>query len=243
MTSLFNNAYSRDDIAYGLEPSASLEEALKQYGRVDAKARRRALDLAAGAGRDTLALAGAGYQVDAVDLSEEGLKRIEQRAEERATRELIETHHQDAREFVIEPDAYDFVIGTTMLDHIPSGDADALFESMVRGLSDRGTLFIEVHSTSDPACDVFPGSQNTEPVSETASAVVNYFPPGRLALMALQSSRSLRILQYEERLEWDYTHGGEHQHGKAILLATLDSHFPSWYGQPAAFPRQVDAAS
>jgi hypothetical protein len=38
-------------------------------------------------------------------------------------------------------------------------------------------------------------------------------------------------------LEWDYTHGPEHLHGKAVLLAVRDGWHPDWYGQPAAFPK------
>jgi hypothetical protein len=97
-------------------------------------------------------------------------------------------------------------------------------------------LYIEVHTCDDPGC-VAPDSNDPDaPVSETAEWVVNYFPRSELVRMAAQQKR-LRVLRYEERYEWDYTHGAEHKHGKAVLLATTIGHDASWFGHPIAFPR------
>ena len=75
-TDPFFEPYDRDRIAYGDVPSAPLEAYLHQ---VDCSG--RAIDLGAGAGRDTIALAKAGFEVLAIDLSERGAERIRQRAE------------------------------------------------------------------------------------------------------------------------------------------------------------------
>ena len=76
-------------------------------------------------------------------------------------------------------------------------------------------------------------------MSETADAVINYFEPNQLLNLACDAEADLRVLPYEERLEWDYTHGPEHLHGKAILLATRRGFHPEWYGQPPAFKRRM----
>ena len=46
----------------------------------------RALDVACGAGRNSIFLAQAGYQVDAIDISPEGLKQAREKAEHQSVR-------------------------------------------------------------------------------------------------------------------------------------------------------------
>jgi cyclopropane fatty-acyl-phospholipid synthase-like methyltransferase len=234
----FFNAYDRDEIAYGLTPSASLAAYLEQFSRDGLDGGARALDLGAGAGRDTLAMAKAGFHVTSVDISERGLQRIVERAEQFGVGDRVTTQVADVRKFTMPANHYDVVIGTTVLDHVPAADAKVVWSSMVGSLCDQGVLFAEVHTTEDPGSPVAPGCDSEAPVSETAGAVVNYFSPNQLASWALEPQSKLRILNYEERLEWDYTHGAEHMHGKAILLAVRSGYHPNWYGQPAAFPRQ-----
>ncbi|TWT56417.1 class I SAM-dependent methyltransferase [Allorhodopirellula solitaria] len=235
-TDYFFDAYNRDEIAYGTDPSACLAAYLKQTAG-GGPARRRAIDLGAGAGRDTLALAAAGYEVESVDLSERGLARIEERASERDLGDRVRTRLADVRQVDFPAGHYDAVIATTVLDHIPAKDAELVWQRMCDSLNATGMLYVHVHTTEDPGSDQSPGNASPEPVSETAGAVVNYFRPNQLAALAVRESSKLRILRYEERLEWDYTHGPEHQHGKAILLAVRSGFHPPWFGQPAAFPR------
>ncbi|TWU15789.1 class I SAM-dependent methyltransferase [Allorhodopirellula heiligendammensis] len=233
----FFDAYDRDDIAYGTDPSGSLAAYLDQTAG-HARGAGRAIDLGAGAGRDTLALAAAGYAVESVDLSERGLARIAERAAERGLTDRIRTRMADVCHVDFPPSHYDAVIATTVLDHISAAAAEQVWQRMCDALSATGFLYVQVHTTEDPGSDQPPGNASSEPVSETAGAVINYFRPNQLAAMAVRESSNLRILRYEERLEWDYTHGPEHQHGKAVLLAVRAGFHPHWYGQPAAFPRR-----
>ena len=228
----FFEPYDRDEIAYGDRPSAALEAYLSQ-----ASCDGLALDLGAGAGRDTLALAAAGFEVTAVDMSQRGLDRIKQRAATQGVAQRVATKQADVRKFDFPCDKFNAIVATTVLDHIPSADAAKVWESMVGALTDQGMLYVEVHTTEDPGSDQQPGCDRDAPVSETAGAVVNYFQPNQLAAWATDPKFDLRILRYEERLEWDYTHGPEHLHGKAVLLAVRANHHFDWYGQPAAFPR------
>ena len=229
----FYEPYNRDEIAYGDVPSAPLAAYLQQVaGGGDA------LDMGAGAGRDTLALAKAGFRVTTVDLSQRGAERILQRAQAEGVAERITPRVADVRDFAIEPNAWDVICATTVLDHIPASAAERVWQRMVRGLRDGGVMYVEVHSTEDPGSDVSPGRESTAPASETAAAVINYFAPNQLASWAIDANSALRVLHYEERLEWDYTHGPEHLHGKAILLAVKAGAHPPWFGAPPAFPRR-----
>ncbi|MEL6107326.1 MAG: class I SAM-dependent methyltransferase [Planctomycetota bacterium] len=231
----FFEAYDREDIAYGDVPSAPLAAYLSQV-----PCSGQALDLGAGAGRDTIALAKAGLDVTAVDLSARGAERIQQRARHADVANHVTTVVADAREFQIDHRSYDLICATTVLDHIPADDARKLWQRITAGLRPGGALYVEVHSVEDPGSNEPPGCDSDAPVSETADAVVNYFRANQLAGWAIEPDASLRILRYEERQEWDYTHGDEHLHGKAILMAVKSSSYPPWFGQPAAFPKRVD---
>jgi cyclopropane fatty-acyl-phospholipid synthase-like methyltransferase len=229
----FFEPYDREDIAYGDQPSAALAAYLQQIGGSG-----EALDLGAGAGRDTIALAAAGYRVTAVDLSLRGLSRIRQRAADAGLSQLVETCAADVREVEMPQLKFSAIVATTVLDHLPPADAEVVWQKMTAAVSDRGFLYVQVHTTEDPGSDREPGVSRDAPISETAAAVINYFSPNQLAVWAADPESGLRILRYEERLEWDYTHGPEHLHGKAVLLAVREGYYPDWYGQPAAFPRQ-----
>lgn len=228
----FFEPYDRDEIAYGDEPSRAIAAFLHQVGSGGV-----AIDLGAGAGRDTIALAAAGYRVTAVDLSERGLDRIRERAENAGVLHHVSTRQADVREIDMPAKSFDAIIATTVLDHIPAADAKDVWQRMCDALTDRGVLFVEVHTSEDPGSDQYPGRDSDAPVSETAGAVINYFAPNQLVAWAVAASSKLRVLQYEERQEWDYTHGPEHLHGKAILLAVRSDYYPSWLGQTSAFPR------
>lgn len=235
----FFEPYDRDDIAYGCVPSAAVQAYLEQLQTASGDQELgvgEALDLGAGAGRDSLALARAGFQVTAVDLSPRGMERIVQRAAELNLSDRIRPHVGDVREFPFRQANYAAIVATTVLDHIPADDARVVWANMIDSLAPDGFLFAEVHTTEDPGSDQMPGVASDAPVSETAEAVINYFAPNQLVRWATESN--LRVLRYEERLEWDYTHGAEHLHGKAILLAVHEGYHPPWYGQPAAFPRR-----
>ena len=74
---LFDSPYSRTEPAYGNRPSSPLAAFLNQTGNQGI-----AFDLGAGAGRDSMAMAAAGYRVHCFGLSAIGLMRIEQQADE-----------------------------------------------------------------------------------------------------------------------------------------------------------------
>lgn len=231
---LFFEAYDREDVAYGLQPSAELATYLAQV-----KPRGEAIDLGAGAGRDTLALAKAGLNVRAVDLSDRGLDRVVERAKRMRVLDRVKTIVGDAREVDLPANTFSVLVATTVLCHLSEDDGLELWKRMAAAIDDSGMIYAEVHTTEDPGSDESPGRENRNPVSETASAVIHYFRPGELLRWAMHSP-SLRVLRYEERLEWDYTHGTPHQHGKAILVAVRQGFYPPWYGHPIAFAKRSD---
>lgn len=70
----------------------------------------RALDVATGGGRNALFLAERGYAVDAIDVSEEGLRIARERAEERGLADRIEFVRADVEEYDLPREAYDAIV-------------------------------------------------------------------------------------------------------------------------------------
>jgi 2-polyprenyl-3-methyl-5-hydroxy-6-metoxy-1,4-benzoquinol methylase len=75
----WNQRYAEDSYQKN-NPVTLLEDWLQKLPR------GRVLDVACGAGRNSLFLAQAGYQVDAIDISPEGLKQAEEKAAETGRR-------------------------------------------------------------------------------------------------------------------------------------------------------------
>jgi SAM-dependent methyltransferase len=69
----------------------------------------RALDVATGTGRNAVFLAEAGYDVDAIDQSREGLRITRERAEQRGITDRLSLVHADAKEYDYPESRYDVV--------------------------------------------------------------------------------------------------------------------------------------
>jgi len=104
----------------------------------------RALDVATGTGRNAIYLADAGYSVDALDASREGLAIVRARAEERGLRDRIETVQGDVSTYGFPTETYALV--TLSFFHTLDRLAD-LRESLAPG----GYLFVEGHLRSSDA--------------------------------------------------------------------------------------------
>ncbi|ALO45532.1 class I SAM-dependent methyltransferase [Pseudohongiella spirulinae] len=119
-----------------------LKVALEQIGPVPETA--RALDLACGAGRNTLYLASKGYEVDAVDVSQVALQRAQQSALASGTQGINWIEHDLDDPLPGQYCDYDLIIMMRYLDL-------ALLESMATRLSPGGYLVCEVHLQTDEA--------------------------------------------------------------------------------------------
>jgi len=119
--------------------------------------------------------------------------------------------------------ALDVIVATTVLDHIERKACLAVLPQIAAALAPAGVFYAEVHTTEDPGSPTGFGHQLQAPVSETATAIAHYFEPNELLH---QVARHLRIVHYEERREWDHTHGRPHVHGKALALAVPKAAHP-----------------
>jgi SAM-dependent methyltransferase len=221
----FEEVYSRDESTYGVDPSPELASFLAQRGGAG-----RALDLGAGLGRDSIALAGRGFHVTAVDLSPTGIERLREQVRAEGLSDQVEALAGDLRHMEFPAQAYAVIVAATVLDHMPLEDAVRALDAIERALERDGVFYVEVHTTEDPGSPVGAGSRKTIPASETRAAVVHYFFPNEL--LRLLAAR-FRVLFYEERLEWDTTHGRPHEHGKAVALCVPHRSHPPYFGHRA----------
>jgi SAM-dependent methyltransferase len=96
----------------------------------------RALDLACGNGRNACFLAERGFEVDAVDISEVGLRRFVCRSP------AINRICQDLDTFVIRPGRYQLIVNTRFLKR-------NLFAALPAGLAPGGVLIFETYLMVD----------------------------------------------------------------------------------------------
>ena len=101
-----------------------------------------ALDLACGAGRNSLFLAEHGWQVTAVDNSAVGVEIARSRAEEKALDINFIVADLEKGEFAIEPSAYDLVCDFYYLQR-------DLFAKMKEGVRSGGLIISTVHIHGD----------------------------------------------------------------------------------------------
>jgi SAM-dependent methyltransferase len=104
----------------------------------------RAMDVATGTGRNAVPLAEAGYRVDAVDQSREGLRVARDRARDRGVADRVEWIQADLSTFAFPEETYDLVT-------VSFYRAVDRFTDIEEALAPGGVLFVQHHlRSSDP---------------------------------------------------------------------------------------------
>ena len=202
----FDKFYRKENLSFGEIPSEELRDFLLTTGF-----RGRALDLGAGDGRNALFLAGAGYDVTGVDLSQVGLDKLRRMAEQRGLASRVHTVCADVRDFVPPAEAFDLVLAVTLFDHLPQEDVAAVFSSATAGLKGGGLLFAQSHTVDDPG-----HAGHNDRASELAPMVHHYFDRNELLRLVMND---FHVLWYQEKPEEDHSHGRPHHHAFAKVLA------------------------
>ncbi|WP_069815355.1 class I SAM-dependent methyltransferase [Streptomyces sp. TP-A0874] len=105
----------------------------------------RALDLAAGEGRNALWLAGRGWRVDALDFSPVAVRRITEEPAPRAG--SVNAEVVDVTRHTPEQGAYDLVLLSYL--HLPREQMEQVLESAARAARPGGTLLLVGHDISN----------------------------------------------------------------------------------------------
>lgn len=104
---------------------------------------KRALDIACGAGRNTLFLAENGFTVDALDISEVALEAVSNLLKEKSLSQYVRMQLTDLDLFTPDADMYDLVVMTNFLDR-------ELIQRVKAGLKKDGLFIIETYM-DDPS--------------------------------------------------------------------------------------------
>lgn len=134
---MWNERYSAPEYIYGTEPNDFLREqvsALPPGGRL--------LCLAEGEGRNAVFLAGQGFAVTAVDLSEVGLAKAAALATQRGVQ--IDIVHADLAAFDLGQERWDGII--SIFCHLPSAVRQPLYARLAAALRPGGVLLLESYT-------------------------------------------------------------------------------------------------
>ncbi|WP_082954492.1 class I SAM-dependent methyltransferase [Acidihalobacter prosperus] len=128
----------------------------------------RALDLAAGEGRNAVWLAEQGWQAHAVDFSDVAMKKCRRLAAERQVAERVTCEVADLHDYVPTPDAYDLVLLIYL--QIPQAELTPVIARAAEAVAPGGTFLLVAHDSANLK-DGYGGPQNPD-VLYTANEVL-----------------------------------------------------------------------
>jgi tellurite methyltransferase len=126
----WDERFGRKEFALGKEPNSFLKK------HIHLLPKGKALDIAAGEGRNAVFLAQHGFAVDAVDISEKGLKKAQRLAREKGVK--INTILIDLDQYPIEKERYDLIINLNFLKR-------RLIPRIKKGLKKGGRVIFETY--------------------------------------------------------------------------------------------------
>ena len=127
----WDTLYNTRAYVFGKEPAGFL------YEHIELLPVGRSLDIASGEGRNAVYLAKKGFIVDAVDISEVGLRKAKRLAHENHV--SINTINADLTTYAIKPDTYDVIVNIDYLQR-------SLIPQIKRGLKHKGVVVFEDHT-------------------------------------------------------------------------------------------------
>lgn len=139
----WDERYAAKELVWSAEPNVFVAEATADLPA------GRALDLAAGEGRNALWLAERGWRVTAVDFSQVALDRADALARERDIRPpgSFATLRADLLDYVPAVQAYDLVLVVYL--QLPAAERRIVMRRAADAVSPGGTLFVVAHDSAN----------------------------------------------------------------------------------------------
>ncbi len=133
----WNARYAQEAYAYGTEPNEYLVSQLHRF-----RPGGRVLCLADGEGRNSVYLAGLGFQVTAIDISDEGIRKGQRLAQERSA--VVEFQVADVLSFDLKPSEWDAVVSIFL--HLPSKRRVEFHKRCLAALKPGGVFVYEAYT-------------------------------------------------------------------------------------------------
>lgn len=108
----------------------------------------RALDIGAGAGRNSIFLAKNGFKVEAIDKIADGLKKCRNFAKKHNL--PIKTKLCDVRKFEFKKNKYSLIIARASLDFLKKSEIESIVSKIKKSLIPKGFVYFVVFSIKDP---------------------------------------------------------------------------------------------
>lgn len=140
MNNPWDERYTTDDYIYGTEPNDFLREHAPSL--LNDREQPHVLCVADGEGRNSVYLAGLGATVCAMDISQVGLEKAQQLAQQRGV--SIQTQCVDLTEALLPEQHYDGVVA--IFCHLPSAGRAHLYEQIAASLKPGGFFLLEGYS-------------------------------------------------------------------------------------------------
>jgi SAM-dependent methyltransferase len=137
----WDERYAAAELVWSAEPNRFVAELVADL------APGRAIDLAAGEGRNGLWLAGLGWTVTAVDFSEAGLAKGRRLAERLELTERLTFECADLTAYVPTPRGYDLVLIAYL--HLPAAQRQIVVSRAAEAVASGGTLLIVGHDLAN----------------------------------------------------------------------------------------------
>lgn len=139
----------------------------------------RALDLGANSGMDTFHLLNLGYEVDAVEIDPENVRKMSEK-HVLVDSQKLRIFLQDMTEFPIAVEAYDLVIASNSLPFItPHRKVWGMLDKMIKGTKSGGIIAFSIFGPRDEWCEkksmTFFDYEYVEAVLETHREVKVFF--------------------------------------------------------------------
>jgi SAM-dependent methyltransferase len=177
----WDRRYASAELVWTAEPNRFVAEQLRDL------APGRALDIAAGEGRNALWLADRGWRVTAVDFSAVGLDKGRRLAQARGIE--VDWVHADVRDY--QPEARSFQLVLIAYLQLPGGELDGVLRRAVTGLAAGAVLLVVGHDLTN-LTDGVGGPQDPD-VLYTPESVTRSLD----GLTVLQAERVLRPVTVE----------------------------------------------